>query len=129
LQALRCDPPEPLADGEVVEQAAHAQGAIAHSLPRDCCDLLSSLRIVGIWWAVVTVTTVGYGDLAPTTVAGRIVAIVLMFVGIGFLSVLTATIASFFVKSERSPESEEILSALQRVEGELAELRRQLAGH
>jgi voltage-gated potassium channel len=81
----------------------------------------------GIWWAVVTVTTVGYGDLAPTTVAGRIVAIVLMFVGIGFLSVLTATIASFFVKTERSEESDEILAALHRVEGELAELRRQLA--
>jgi voltage-gated potassium channel len=81
----------------------------------------------GIWWAATTVTTVGYGDAYPTTDGGRIVAIVLMFVGIGFISVLTATIASFFVKSERSPESEEILSALQRVEGELAELRRQLA--
>jgi len=50
-----------------------------------------------------------------------------MFVGIGFLSVLTATIASFFVKTERSEESEEILAALQRVEGELADLKRQLA--
>jgi len=81
----------------------------------------------GIWWAVVTVTTVGYGDVTPKTVEGRIVAIVVMFVGIGFLSVLTATIASFFVKTERSEESEEILAALQRVEGELADLKRRLA--
>jgi voltage-gated potassium channel len=58
----------------------------------------------GIWWAAVTVTTVGYGDITPTTVLGRIVGLVVMVVGIGFLSVLTATIASYFVKLERAPE-------------------------
>jgi len=54
----------------------------------------------GIWWAVTTTTTVGYGDLYPTTVHGRIIGMVLMFVGIGFLSLLTASIASRFVKEE-----------------------------
>ena len=58
----------------------------------------------GIWWAVTTVTTVGYGDLYPTTVQGRIIGMALMFVGIGFLSLLTASIASRFVKEERSEE-------------------------
>jgi voltage-gated potassium channel len=48
----------------------------------------------GIWWAVVTVTTVGYGDLYPNSVQGRLIGIVLMFVGIGFLSLLTAAVAS-----------------------------------
>jgi voltage-gated potassium channel len=43
---------------------------------------------------------VGYGDLHPTTVQGRIIAIVVMLFGIGFLSVLTAAIASRFVKTE-----------------------------
>jgi voltage-gated potassium channel len=77
----------------------------------------------GIWWAVVTVTTVGYGDVAPTTVGGQIIAMVVMLFGIGFLSVLTATVASRFVKTERGDETQEILAALARVEAELGELR------
>jgi voltage-gated potassium channel len=81
----------------------------------------------GIWWAVVTVTTVGYGDVTPTTVEGRIVAMVVMLFGIGFLSVLTATVASRFVKTERGDETEEILAALTRLESEVAELKQQLA--
>lgn len=81
----------------------------------------------GIWWAVETVTTVGYGDLKPTTVEGRIVAMVVMLFGIGFLSVLTATIASRFVKTERGEETDEILAALARLEAEMAVLIKRLA--
>jgi len=80
----------------------------------------------GIWWAVVTVTTVGYGDVYPTTVAGRIVATVLMFTGIGFLAVLTATVASRFVKEERRDETSEITDALARIEAEIAALKARL---
>jgi voltage-gated potassium channel len=82
----------------------------------------------GVWWAVVTVTTVGYGDIYPSTVAGRLVAMVLMFVGIGFLAVLTAMIASQFVKTDRAAETSAITDSLARLEAELADLKRQLAG-
>jgi len=69
------------------------------------------------------VTTVGYGDLYPTTVVGRLVGIVLMLTGIGFLAVLTATVASLFVKAERSEETDTMIEALGRIEAELAELK------
>jgi voltage-gated potassium channel Kch len=55
----------------------------------------------GLWWSVQTVTTVGYGDHVPTDAVGRIVASVVMLVGIGFLSVITATITSAFIESTR----------------------------
>ena len=49
-----------------------------------------------------------------------------MFVGIGFLSVLTATFASHFVKTDRSSETREVLDALKRIESDLADVKRQL---
>lgn len=51
----------------------------------------------GIWWAFVTATTVGYGDISPHTLAGRIIAIFLMLTGIGMVGSLTSTITSFFM--------------------------------
>ena len=55
----------------------------------------------GLWWAIQTVTTVGYGDLVPTSVAGRLVAALVMVVGIGFLTVITAAITSTFIETAR----------------------------
>ena len=81
----------------------------------------------GMWWAVVTVTTVGYGDLYPTSVEGRIIGMVVMLFGIGFLSVLTAAIASRFVQTDRGDETDEVLAALARLEAEMADLKQQLA--
>ena len=51
----------------------------------------------GLWWAVQTVTTVGYGDVVPTNLAGRLVAALVMLLGISFLTVITASITSTFV--------------------------------
>lgn len=51
-----------------------------------------------LWWAVVTATTVGYGDISPTTVFGKLAAMLLMFVGIGFIGTLTSALTSFFEK-------------------------------
>jgi voltage-gated potassium channel len=47
----------------------------------------------GVWWAIVTMTTLGYGDLAPNTIDGRIIAIVVMVVGIGFLGLIIGAAA------------------------------------
>jgi len=50
-----------------------------------------------LWWSFVTTTTVGYGDIAPKTTDGRLVAVVLMLLGIGFISVFTGSVATFFL--------------------------------
>ena len=60
---------------------------------------------VGMWWAVQTVTTVGYGDHVPTTVAGRLVAALVMLLGIGFVTVITASITGSFVARSRREQS------------------------
>jgi len=52
----------------------------------------------GLWWAMTTVTTVGYGDRFPTTTEGRFLAVGLMIMGISLMGVITASVASWFVK-------------------------------
>jgi voltage-gated potassium channel len=54
----------------------------------------------GIWWAICTMATVGYGDIYPHTNEGRAIAILVMLVGIGFIAILTAAIAQKFVAME-----------------------------
>jgi voltage-gated potassium channel len=71
----------------------------------------------------VTVTTVGYGDLYPKTVEGRLIGIGLMFVGIGFLSLLTAAVASRFVKQERGAEHDEVMETLRQIQADVADLK------
>jgi voltage-gated potassium channel len=61
----------------------------------------------GVWWAITTVTTVGYGDLYPESNAGRILAVAVMIIGIGFVAILTANIASYFVEKDKNKENED----------------------
>jgi voltage-gated potassium channel len=70
----------------------------------------------GLWWAVVTATTVGYGDISPSTLPGRLVAVVLMFVGIGLTSTLAAAVAAYFVSHDRKDEHAELVEKLDRLE-------------
>lgn len=76
----------------------HTPGANIHNYPN------------ALWWALVTVTTVGYGDFFPHTEGGRIVAVVLMLVGIGLIGTLTATVASVFVKEHTDATKAEMRS-------------------
>ena len=77
----------------------------------------------GIWWAVVTASTVGYGDIAPTTFLGRLIAVLLMLVGIGLMSTLAASITSHFVQQTASTEFKDMSARLERIEGMLQQLQ------
>ncbi len=69
-----------------------------------------------LWWAVVTFTTVGYGDIYPTTGAGRFVAVLLMLGGVALIGSLAASLGSFFNKDT---ETENELQQLEDVQQEL----------
>ena len=90
----------------------------------------------GLWWAIQTVTTVGYGDLVPTSTGGRLVATLVMFIGIGFLTVITAAITSTFIETARrriegsgsdrlSARLDQISARLEVIEAGLENIRRQ----
>jgi voltage-gated potassium channel len=55
----------------------------------------------GIWWAIVTLATVGYGDVVPTTPWGRVLGSIVIVFGVTFLAYLTATVTSLFVSSQQ----------------------------
>jgi voltage-gated potassium channel len=83
---------------------------------------------VGLWWAIQTVTTVGYGDVAPRHVGGRIVAALVMLYGIAFIAIVTAVITSTFVaRASRDFDAahrEEEQSDLELIEKRFDELER-----
>jgi voltage-gated potassium channel len=77
----------------------------------------------GVWWAITTMTTVGYGDEYPVTTLGRILAMALMVVGIGFIAVLTGAVAERFLATRIEETQEEVTEEFEQAEaGVLAEL-------
>jgi voltage-gated potassium channel len=65
-----------------------------------------------LWWGVVTLTTVGYGDVFPVTAEGRLAAAALMLLGIGLFSAITATITSFMLTGRDEPDAADRLRSI-----------------
>ena len=79
----------------------------------------------GVWWAFVTVTTVGYGDRFPVSNSGRLLAGILMTIGVGFFGILTSYLATIFVRQDE----DEVEAELRAVRQELAEIKALLEGN
>jgi voltage-gated potassium channel len=80
-----------------------------------------------LWWAIVTVTTVGYGDVIPTSTSGRVIASFLMFAGLSAIPITTSLVVSVFVSraqaQQRAHDAElraELMARLERIEQALA---------
>lgn len=76
-----------------------------------------------LWWAVVTLSTVGYGDRFPVTSEGRVIAAVLMIAGVGLFGTLSGFVAAWFL----APTQKEEVSGIDRIEIELRKIREEIA--
>ena len=77
----------------------------------------------GIWWALVTITTVGYGDIAPLTTLGRLVAGTLMFVGLGLIATVTAIVSAKFIANYVDHHTnDDVLEKLEELEDEIEKI-------
>lgn len=102
-------------------------GYLAYQAESPVNDLFASYRDAA-WWSVVTLTTVGYGDIYPVTTTGRLMGVVLMLSGLGVLGVLAGALASFFglADSDAAEEAAEATAAGE--EAATPDLDAQLAG-
>ena len=77
----------------------------------------------GIWWALVTITTVGYGDITPLTTLGRLVAGALMFVGLGLIATVTAIVSAKFIANYVDHHTnDDVLEKLEELEDEIEKI-------
>lgn len=83
-----------------------------------------------VYWGITTMTTVGYGDIAPHTVAGKMTASILMVVGIGFFAILTGAVAQRFLAAEVVELEEhevDVLAQVREISAQLRKLERSIA--
>ena len=77
----------------------------------------------GIWWALVTITTVGYGDITPLTTLGRVVAGLLMLLGLGLIATITAIVSAKFIPNYVDGHTnDDVLEKLQELETEIEKI-------
>ena len=77
----------------------------------------------GVWWALVTITTVGYGDITPLTTLGRLVAGTLMFVGLGLIATVTAIVSAKFIANYVDHHTnDDVLEKLEELEDEIEKI-------
>jgi voltage-gated potassium channel len=83
---------------------------------------------LAFWWAIQTVTTIGYGDVTPSRWEGRVVASILMIAAVATISLLTASIAAAFVERRRraSQQGDPVQVALERIEQRLERLEQRV---
>ena len=77
-----------------------------------------------LWWAVVTITTVGYGNQEPVTFFGRIVAVILMITGVGFFGAIAANLAAFFVKKDEGIKIDKLQKDINEIKAKLDKLNK-----
>jgi hypothetical protein len=106
----------------VITAIAFAAGTVMWIVDRDDFPTLG----LALWWAVTTVTTVGYGDVVPTDAIGRFVGAVLMVSGYASLSLLTGVIASLLVSRRAAALEKAEEQALEKIDRRLAEVERLL---
>jgi voltage-gated potassium channel len=83
---------------------------------------------LGMWWAIQTVTTVGYGDVVPESTAGKVIASVLMLGGLSLFAVVTGAITSAFVaQAQKQRARDPVMQKLDEVAGQLEDLKADLA--
>ena len=82
-----------------------------------------------LWWAMQTVTTVGYGDVVPEHTAGRLIGVVLMLQGIALLTVITASVTATLIEQARRRRSQPdaVLATLKQVEARLESIEQRLS--
>ena len=81
----------------------------------------------GIWWALVTITTVGYGDITPVTTLGRVVASSLMLLGLGLIATITAIVSAKFIQNFVDHHTnDDVLEKLDEMQLELDDTKKKL---
>jgi voltage-gated potassium channel len=122
-------PPTPVRAAVFIAGSALAVSILAGAIAHWIDDGIPSLWL-GIYWAVQTVTTVGYGSPTPTGTSGQVLALILMLLGTAFVAVITAAVTSVFIERARAIRAagaedaeratlEDLREALERIESRL----------